>query len=194
MFVPLVGVHKDPNINFAAKRIIGNIDYVFSTEDNVRHQKNVREAEQAQINGSGTLATLTQIQRYVKKPQASLSSTRKQFHDLVFPHLSSIRDYLVGTYKKINDLNSDHSIKTVVSEDIVEHERELKAIEDLFYVLAGEAALQDDIYSALMPQYEEVSGYNPVELLYLISDQIRLSRMEYPKFCGIYKNNVDDWL
>ncbi len=193
MFVPLVGVHKNPSINYVARRIIGSLDYVCSTEDNLKYQREIKE-QQELADDSTNLATLTHTKRYVKRPEASSSKDRKDFHDLISPHLLSIRDYLVETYKKINDLDIEHDIRTVVSEVIVENERELKAIEDLFYVLAGEAALEDDIYSALMPQYEEVPGYNPIGLLYLISDQIRLSREEYAKFCGVYKKDACDWL
>lgn len=99
----------------------------------------------------------------------------RELQRLIYPYLDEIRDLLVAIYEALEDIDNPRSLNQIVRE-LISEITNTKDVEEFFYVISGEAALEPEIFSSLLPQGYELEGYNPVELAYLISDQIRKIR------------------
>lgn len=105
----------------------------------------------------------------------STENNCSEFQRLIIPYLDEIRDLLVAIYEALEDIENPRSLNQIVRE-LMSGITKTQDIEDFFYVVSGEAALEPEIFSSLLPQGYELEGYNPVQLSYLISDQIRKIR------------------
>lgn len=174
--IPLVGVHKSPQVDYIVKKLAGNFSYALSLEKNYSYQDEITHKERS----TGNLLTLQK--RYVTAPPVALDEPRETFHDLIKPHLPEIREHLVNLQKTLDDLSNDKDLKDILVEQLQDQKISGFEIERLFFTLANEAALNDEIFTSLLPVRETIEKYNPVELLYLISDTIRKIRRERNAF------------
>lgn len=173
--IPIIGVHKSPAIDYIVQNLGKDFEYCLSAEENYRYQEVVDHEE----NNSGGVLTTTK--RFVLSPPEHLRDECKKLHDFLKPCLPQIRDYLVSLQKTLDDLSNNKDLRSILEEQL-SNTKLTPDTEKLFLVIANEAALDNEIYSELLPVYEKLENYNPVELLYLISDTIRKIRREKIKF------------